>query len=530
MPGLRSDLIAGATLAAYLLPAAIGDASLAGLPPEAGISRLPVLRARVLAPLQFRHTAITVTSAMSLLIGASVGELSGGDPARQAALAACTALMVAALAFAAWVARAGSALAISSRRPCSSASRAEWRCTWRARSCRSSSASAAPTAISGIARRTSWRTSATRTRPRCSLGTAALALPGCSGEIWLTHRPTAFFAVIAGIAATRLLDLGERGVALLGEVPQGLAALGTAPGQPERRERAAAARGGVLRARRRRDVRHRPHVRGQARLSARPEPGVPRPRRGQPDGRAGPRLSRQRRHVAVARQRKRRRAHAALGSGRRPDHAGRRALRGRHAAKPAAARAGGDRARRRYGSRGHRRAPPHLAVQPRGVRSSPIAALAGGARVGPGERRAARRAPVRRPAASAGGASARDRARARSGHRRTSPIGRATPRTNARRACSSSGANRRCSISMPPTSASSSSSCSPAATDPVRLVSSSLARCRDSTSPARRCWPNCTARCASEASCCDSPRRMARSAMRCAASDSTGTTARSNPG
>ena len=33
----RLDLAAGVTLAAYLLPAALGDASLAGLPPEAGI-------------------------------------------------------------------------------------------------------------------------------------------------------------------------------------------------------------------------------------------------------------------------------------------------------------------------------------------------------------------------------------------------------------------------------------------------------------------------------------------------------------
>ncbi len=34
---LRGDVMAGITLAAYLLPAAIGDASLAGLPPEAGL-------------------------------------------------------------------------------------------------------------------------------------------------------------------------------------------------------------------------------------------------------------------------------------------------------------------------------------------------------------------------------------------------------------------------------------------------------------------------------------------------------------
>ena len=34
---LRGDLVAAVTLAAYLLPAALGDASLANLPPEAGL-------------------------------------------------------------------------------------------------------------------------------------------------------------------------------------------------------------------------------------------------------------------------------------------------------------------------------------------------------------------------------------------------------------------------------------------------------------------------------------------------------------
>jgi|GEM_PF-5994225 len=34
---LRGDLIAGITLAAYMMPASIGEASLAGLPPAAGL-------------------------------------------------------------------------------------------------------------------------------------------------------------------------------------------------------------------------------------------------------------------------------------------------------------------------------------------------------------------------------------------------------------------------------------------------------------------------------------------------------------
>src|SRR5499427_9427342 len=78
----RSDLAAGVTLAAYVLPAALGDASLAGLPPQAG------LYACLFSGLVFwlfcssRHTSITVTSALSLLVGTSLGELAHGDETR----------------------------------------------------------------------------------------------------------------------------------------------------------------------------------------------------------------------------------------------------------------------------------------------------------------------------------------------------------------------------------------------------------------------------------------------------------------
>ena len=104
----RSDLAAGVTLAAYVLPAALGDASLAGLPPQAG------LYACLFSGLVFwifcssQHTAISVTSAISLLIGSSLGSMAGGDPARFGAMAACTALLTAAIAFLAWLAHAGS--------------------------------------------------------------------------------------------------------------------------------------------------------------------------------------------------------------------------------------------------------------------------------------------------------------------------------------------------------------------------------------------------------------------------------------
>ena len=74
---LRADLIAGVTLAAYLMPAGLADASLANLPAEAG------LYACLFSGLVFwlfcssRHTVISVTSAISLLVGASLDEIAG---------------------------------------------------------------------------------------------------------------------------------------------------------------------------------------------------------------------------------------------------------------------------------------------------------------------------------------------------------------------------------------------------------------------------------------------------------------------
>src|SRR5262249_30903889 len=104
---LRPDVVAGLTLAAYMLPAAIGDASLAGLAPQAGIY------ACLFSGLVFwlfcssRHTSITVTSAISLLVGSSLGEIAGGDVSRFGALAAGTAILVGVIFLIAWSVKAG---------------------------------------------------------------------------------------------------------------------------------------------------------------------------------------------------------------------------------------------------------------------------------------------------------------------------------------------------------------------------------------------------------------------------------------
>ena len=224
---LRGDIIAGISLAAYLLPAGLGDASLAGLPPEAG------LYACLFSGLVFwlfcgsRHTVITVTSAISLVIGASIAPMSGGDPARHAALAAATTLLVAVIAFIAWAVKAGTIVNFISE----------------------------PVMIgfkSGVALFLAssqlpklfgfsgghgdfWERShhffshldKTNTTALIS-GLVALAVL-ILGKIFLKNKPVGLFVVIGGIIAGTLLSLESQGVKMLGQVPQGLPMPGLPP-------------------------------------------------------------------------------------------------------------------------------------------------------------------------------------------------------------------------------------------------------------------------------------------------------------
>ena len=220
---LRPDLVAGLTLAAYLLPAGIGDASLAGLPSEAGLYACLFSGLIYWLFCSSKHTVITVTSALSLLIGASVGELSAGDPARHAAFAACAALMIAAIAIAAWLVRAGNAISFFSETVLVG---------FKAGLALYLASTQLPKLFGFKGTHGDfWERSAhfithLGETHDISLLVGAIAFTALvAGKLWLKNRPVAFLVVVAGMLAARFLDLDTRGVALLGQVPQGLPAL-----------------------------------------------------------------------------------------------------------------------------------------------------------------------------------------------------------------------------------------------------------------------------------------------------------------
>lgn len=221
---IRPDIAAAITLAAYLLPAGLGDASLANLPAEAG------LYACLFGGLVFwlfcssKRTAITVTSAISLLIGVSLGEIAGGDTTRFGALAAGTALLVGVFAFIAWVTRAGVIVNFISESVMTG-----FKC-----GVALFLASTQLPKLFGVhgAHGSFWENSGHFLKHLNETNSASLMVGGVAlavlilGKIFLKHKPVALVVVIGGIVAASALSLDKLGVKLLGTLPQGLPPVG----------------------------------------------------------------------------------------------------------------------------------------------------------------------------------------------------------------------------------------------------------------------------------------------------------------
>jgi len=104
---LRGDLLAGVTVAAYLVPQVMAYAGVAGLPPVAGL--WAILPALVLYALlgSSRLLSVGPESTTALMTATVVGPLAAGDAGRYAVLASALAIAVGLLCVAAWAARLG---------------------------------------------------------------------------------------------------------------------------------------------------------------------------------------------------------------------------------------------------------------------------------------------------------------------------------------------------------------------------------------------------------------------------------------
>jgi high affinity sulfate transporter 1 len=91
---LRDDLVAGVVVTAVLIPAGLGYAAAAGLPPETGLyaTIVPLLVYALVGP--SRILVLGPDSALAPIIAASVIPLAAGDPQRVSALAGLLALLM----------------------------------------------------------------------------------------------------------------------------------------------------------------------------------------------------------------------------------------------------------------------------------------------------------------------------------------------------------------------------------------------------------------------------------------------------
>ncbi|MGC2056176.1 MAG: SulP family inorganic anion transporter [Pseudolabrys sp.] len=102
---LPGDVVAGVTLAAYAIPVSLAYASLAGLPPQVGIYGylLGGLGYALLG--SSRQLAVGPTSAISLMVAASVAPMAEGDAERYVQIASLAAFTVAGFCLLAWLFR-----------------------------------------------------------------------------------------------------------------------------------------------------------------------------------------------------------------------------------------------------------------------------------------------------------------------------------------------------------------------------------------------------------------------------------------
>src|ERR1700722_16849517 len=76
---LPSDAVAGITLAAYAIPVSLAYATLAGLPPQVGVYGYLMGGLGYALAGSSRYLAIGPTSAISLMIAATVGDMAGDN-------------------------------------------------------------------------------------------------------------------------------------------------------------------------------------------------------------------------------------------------------------------------------------------------------------------------------------------------------------------------------------------------------------------------------------------------------------------
>ena len=221
---LRSDIVAGITLAAYAIPVSLAYAGLAGLPPQVGVYGYLLGGLGYALFGSSRQLAVGPTSAISLMVGGTIAHMAGDDAVRYGQIATLAALTVALLCAVAWLLRLSTLTNFISETILLG---------FKAGAALSIAATQLP-ALFGVPGggdnffERLWILGGQLggfNPVSLGLGLAAVMLLIC-GERYFPGRPAALGIVVLSIVAVSVTSLRESGITLVGSVPAGLPPIG----------------------------------------------------------------------------------------------------------------------------------------------------------------------------------------------------------------------------------------------------------------------------------------------------------------
>jgi high affinity sulfate transporter 1 len=224
---LRGDLIAGVTVAAYLIPQVMAYAGVAGLPPVTGLWAAVAPLACYALLGSSRLVSLGPESTTALMTAVAIGPLAAGDPVRYAALAAALALLTGLLAAVAWVVRLGFLADLLSR-PVVVGYLAGVGLIMMA----SQLGRLTGTPVTGegfVAEISSFAQHVTQVQAGDTLIAAVVVVFLVIARFRWPWLPGPLVAVLGATAVSAIFGLGSHGVALAGHIPAGL----PAPGVPK---------------------------------------------------------------------------------------------------------------------------------------------------------------------------------------------------------------------------------------------------------------------------------------------------------
>ena len=217
---LRGDVLAGITVAAYLVPQVMAYAEVAGLPAVAGLWAIIGSLAAYAVLGSSRQLSVGPESTTALMTAAAVGPLAAGDPGRYAAMAAALAVIVGVLCVLGWLARLGFLASLLSR-PMLIGYMAGVAVIMIV----SQLGKASGVAVDGDSFLAELRSFTDNIlgvhRPTLALAAAVLAFLLITNR-FLPKAPGPLIGMLLAVVAVAALGLRDQGVAVVGDIPAGL--------------------------------------------------------------------------------------------------------------------------------------------------------------------------------------------------------------------------------------------------------------------------------------------------------------------